>query len=251
MITIKDKQAQEKMIVAGELLGALFVEIGDLILPGMSTLELDTIIESGLEKKKLVSQSKGYKGYKHVSCISINDEVVHGVPNLKKIIKSGDLVKIDVCASWKGYCADMARCFFAGKESNAKAQELVSVALLALDKGIEYAVPGGRLGDISFAIQQTIEKFNFGIVRDFAGHGIGRSMHEEPEILNYGRAGEGALIKVGMCFAIEPMITLGDSGIYIMPDRWTARTVDGSLAAHVEDTVIITDNGPRITTRLL
>jgi methionyl aminopeptidase len=250
MITIKNRQEQEKMIAAGELLSSVFLELNDLVVPDMSTFELDVIIETKLKQKKLVSQSKGYKGYKHASCISVNDEVVHGVPSNKKAIKNGDLVKVDVCAAFNGYCADMTRCFFVGKDISKQASELVDVANLALNSGIEFAKPGGRLGDISHAIQQVIEKYNFGIVRDFAGHGIGRSMHEDPEILNYGEAGKGILLKVGMAFALEPMITLGNGSVYIMPDRWTARTIDGSLAAHVEDTVIVTDNGPLVTTRL-
>lgn len=250
MITIKDKQARAKMLTAGQLLAEVFAEVTPCIVQGMSTLDIDTKIAQSLTAKKLVSQSKGYKGYRHVSCISVNEEVVHGVPQSQKIIREGDLVKVDVCAAFDGYCADMARCFFVGGYVDSNARRLVDVAYSALDKGIDKAVPGARLGDISAAIQHEVEKHGFGVVREFAGHGIGRSMHEDPEILNYGKAGHGPLLKPGMAFALEPMITLGHYDICILPDGWTARTHDGSLAAHVEDTVIVTEEGPHIITRL-
>ena len=251
MITLKDKHAQEKMKRAGQLLCGLFIELEKYIVAGVTTLGLDTIIAGMLEQKNLISQSKGYLGYRHVSCISINEEVVHGVPSVDKIVQDGDLVKIDICAAWNGYCADMARCFFVGEHYTQAAKKLVDVAQLALDAGIEHAVPGGRLGDISAAIQKTIENHGFGIVRNFAGHGIGKRMHEEPEILNYGVSGRGPILRSGMALALEPMITLGRDDVVVLPDGWTAKTVDGSLAAHVEDTVIITDQGPCIITRMM
>lgn len=250
MITIKDKRSCEKMLMTGQLLAQVFAEVAPYLVAGVSTLEIDAKIEQALTSKKLISQSKGYKGYKHVSCISVNEEVVHGVPQAHKLITEGDLVKIDVCAAFNGYCADMARCFFVGLPREHQARHFVDIAYSALDKGIEKAVPGGRLGDISAAIQDEVEKHGFGIVREFAGHGIGRYMHEDPEILNYGKKGHGPVLKAGMTFALEPMITLGHYGICILPDGWTAKTRDGSLAAHVEDTVIITEEGPQIITRL-
>jgi methionyl aminopeptidase len=249
MITIKDNQAIEKMATAGRLLAQMLENIKELLVPDISTLELDTWIASYLKQHNLVSSTKGFMGYKHSSCISVNDEVVHGVPEATKKIKQGDLVKIDVCASFNGYCADMARCFFVGAGS-AEAQEFVAAAYSALDKGIEQAVVGRRLTDISAAIQAEVEHYNYGIVREFAGHGIGKKMHEDPEILNYGKPGCGPVLKAGMAFAIEPMITMGKHSIYIMRDGWTVKTVDKSLAAHVEDTVVITQQGPRIITRL-
>lgn len=251
MIILKDRHVYEKMARAGQLLCKLFDKLGKELQPGMTTLDIDATIASFLQENELVSQSKGYKGYRHVSCISVNDEVVHGIPNAKTVLKQGDLIKVDVCAAWSGYCADMARCFFVGSCANPQAQKLVDVARSALDKGIAQAVPGGRLGDISAAIQEEVESHGFGIVREFAGHGIGRSMHEEPEILNYGKKGHGPLLKAGMAFAIEPMITQGHYGVYLKADGWTACTRDGSLAAHVEDTVFITEKGPHIITRLL
>ncbi len=249
MINIKNKIAIEKMANAGKLLANVFAGIPSQLKVGMSTLQLDQWIEQQLVSNDLVSQCKGYGGYKHVSCISVNDVVVHGVPQDDVKVCDGDLVKVDVCASYQGYCADMARCFFIGKQST-EVQKLVDVAQLALNAGIEHAVPGNRLGDISAAIQRCVEQFGYGIVRDFAGHGIGKRMHEDPEIPNYGKAGQGALLQPGMTFAIEPMITIGSHKVFIENDGWTVKTEDKSLAAHVEDTILITSNGPRILTRL-
>lgn len=248
MITIKNKAAIAKMEKAGFLLHEIFEMLTDFIKAGISTLEIDSFIASQLKEKGLVSAMRGYHGYKHVSCISINDEVVHGVPSATGIIKDGDLVKVDVCASWQGYCADMARGFFIGK-SSAVVKKLITVAQNALQKGIEQAVAGNRLGDISAAIQTEVEKHGFGVVRDFAGHGIGKNMHEDPEVLNYGTPGKGVLLQVGMAFALEPMITVGGYKVYVMDDGWTVKTVDKSLAMHVEDTVVITQAGPKVLTK--
>jgi len=249
MITIKSSDAIEKMAKAGNLLAHLFEMLKTRIVPGITTLDIDSSIESYIKQHDLVSCTKGYMGYRHSSCISVNDEVVHGVPSLKTIIKEGDLVKVDVCASYKGYCADMARCFFM-KNIAKDVVELVNAAQLALDKGIDKARAGNHLSDISFAIETEINNYNYGIVREFAGHGIGAKMHEDPEILNYGPPGKGPIIKVGMAFAIEPMVTLGKHNIVIEKDGWTVKTVDGKFAAHVEDTVIVMKEGPMIITRL-
>ena len=250
MITLKNKSSIRKMEEAGQLLLEIFDGLDNFIKPGMTTLEIDAWIDSEITKRGLLSRTKGYKSYKHSSCISVNDEVVHGVPSAQKILKTGDLVKVDICASLKGYCADMARPYFVGGVIiDEQAKKLVDVAQAALDKGIEQACVGNRISDISAAIQQEIERFGFGVVRDFAGHGIGKSMHEDPEILNYGKPGKGLVLRAGMTFAIEPMLTAGNYHVYVAKDGWTAKTVDKSLAAHVEDTIVVTENGPRILTR--
>ena len=248
MISIKNKQSLLKMEQAGHLLSGILDDLAQVLRPGMATSEIDAWIEGQLQKKELVSKTKGYMGYKHVSCISVNDEVVHGVPADKKVLAQGDLVKVDVCASFKGYCADMARAFFIG-EPKEEVRRFVEVAQRALDKGIEKARSGNRLSDISAAIQQEAEAHGFGVVRDFAGHGIGKSMHEEPEVLNYGKPGKGPILRPGMALAIEPMITMGDYDVYVTEDGWTVKTSDKSLAAHVEDTVVITEGEPKIVTR--
>jgi len=249
MIVIKNKSSIRKMEEAGRLLSGIFNDLEPRVKQGVSTLELDAWIEKQLQAKGLVSKTKGYMGYRHASCISVNDEVVHGVPEAQKILKNGDVVKIDVCASWRGYCADMARAFFIG-DVPEKVRDLVTVAKQALDKGIQQARPGNRLSDISAAIQHEVELHGYGIVRDFAGHGIGKQMHEEPEVCNYGEPGEGPVLRAGMTLAIEPMITSGDYTVYVAQDGWTVKTKDKSLAAHVEDTIVITNDTPKILTRL-
>ena len=249
MIIIKNKTAIMKMEIAAHKLAEILKEITPFVKEGVSTLELDTFVVKKLAEKGLVSRCKGYMGYKHVTCISVNDEVVHGVPKKEKVLKNGDLVKIDICASWKTYCADMARCFFIGNVSD-QIKKLVTVAQQSLDKGIEQAVVGNRVSDISAAVQKEVEKYGFGVVRDFAGHGIGKSLHEDPEVLNYGKPGRGPVLRAGMTIAIEPMITHGQYDVYIAEDGWTVKTEDKSWAAHVEDTVLITESGPKILTRL-
>lgn len=248
MIIIKNKIAIQKMAMAGKLLSEIVADGASLVKEDASTFEIDAWIAQQISKKGLVSEMKGYKGYANVSCISVNDEVVHGVPSQAKILKNGDLVKIDVCASWKGYCADMARCFFVGDVSQ-DIKKMVEVAQASLDKGIEKARPGNRLSDISAAVQEEVERYGYGVVRDFAGHGIGKEMHEEPEIVNFGKPGLGPVLRAGMAFAIEPMITLGDYKVSVSKDGWTVKTADKSFAAHVEDTVVITEQGPYIITR--
>jgi methionyl aminopeptidase len=253
MIIIKTEQELQKIREAGRRLAPIVENVKQILAPGISTLDIDAWIERELEKVDLVSQSKGYRGYQHASCISLNTEIVHGVPSAKKKLHEGDLVTIDVCAAWQGYCADMARTFVVGnteKNSVQQAYKLIEVATHALDRGIEKALVGGRLTDISSAIQREVEKAGFSVIRDFCGHGIGKKMHEEPEILNYGAPGRGPVLQAGMVFAIEPMIAAGDYAVKLLMDGWTAVTADGSLAAHVEDTVIITMQGPEIVTRL-
>ncbi len=248
MIAIKNKQAIRKMATAGLLLAEIFDQLPSQLQVGQTTAELDAWIARQIEQKDMISAMKGYMGYKHVSCISLNDVVVHGIPSKQVVLAEGDLVKVDVCASWRGYCADMARCFFVG-EPTRPSRDLVGVAQQALERGIACARVGNRLSDISAAIEGAVEPYGYGIVRDFAGHGIGKRMHEDPEILNYGKPGHGPVLRPGMAFAIEPMITGGDFRVYTAEDGWTVRTVDRSLAAHVEDTVIVTDGEPLVVTR--
>lgn len=248
---IKSKDAIFKMKTAGQLLAEIFENINSIIKPGITTLMIDQWIAEQLKKNNLVSQSKGYMGYQHVSCISVNQVVVHGVPSSTVMLQSGDLVKVDVCAAWKGYCADMARAYLVDVESPLpKITHFMQTAQLALQAGIDQAIEGNRLFDISYAIQQVAEQQKYGIVRDFAGHGIGKKMHEEPDVPNFGKKGTGMLLRPGMTFAIEPMITMGHYDVFIMKDEWTVQTVDQSLAMHVEDTIVITHNGPEVLTRL-
>lgn len=249
MIIIKNKQSIIKMARAGQELAQIFEILKNFIKPGISTLSIDSFIAQELKKRDMVSKTVGHRGYKHSSCISVNNEVVHGVPLVAKVLQNGDLVKVDVCASWNGYCADMARCFFIGETIDINIRKLVDVAYESLNIGIAQSVPGNHLSDISAAIQVYIEKNGFGVVRDFAGHGIGKSMHEEPELPNFGKPGKGPILRAGMTLAIEPMITVGNYEVFVAEDGWTVKTRDHSWAAHVEDTVLITEQGPRVLTR--
>jgi methionyl aminopeptidase len=248
MIPAMNSASFSKMVTAGSLLSEIFEIARSKVCVGATTLELDAFFEKELTARCLISGSKGYMGYRFVTCISLNDEVVHGMPSGTKVIKPGDVVKIDVCASYHGFFADMTRTFLVAPV-DPEVQRFINVAQNALDLGIGAACVGNRISDISSAIQKEVERNGFGVVRDFAGHGIGRAMHEEPEILNYGLPGRGPLIKAGMGLALEPMITMKGYRVAIANDGWTVRTVDGSLAAHVEDTIIVTDNGPVIVTR--
>lgn len=252
MITRKNNHALSIMRQAGKKLAQVFEEVSGILKPGISTYDIDSFIEQRLNALGMHSECKGYgfPAFPAVSCISVNDEIVHGIPKRERILHEGDLVKVDVCASYNGYCADMARSHFIGKAPSDKAIKLVAATQASLDNAIQKARVGNRVSDMSFAVQSVVEAEGFGVVRDFAGHGIGKKMHEDPEILNYGKPGKGPIIEAGMAFALEPMITLGDYKIVMDADKWTARTADGSLAAHIEDTVIVTDQGPEITTRL-
>lgn len=248
MIIIKNQASLEKMAKAGHIIATIFEQIPDKLKPGVTALEIDNWIDVYIQKAGLISATKGYKGYRHASCISVNDEVVHGVPRADRILQDGDLVSIDICASWQGYHADAARSYQVGTP-NEKVTQFIAAAQDALDEGISKVCVGNRLTDISNAIQKVVERRGYGVIRDFAGHGIGRSMHEDPEILNYGPSGRGPVLRSGMAFAIEPMITMGNHRVFIDRDGWTAKTFDKSLAAHVEDTVVVTDNGPQVLTR--
>lgn len=248
MIIIKGKKAIATMRQAGILLNKVFDSIAPLMRENVTSLSVEQTLVELLQKHELKGESQGYKGYQFVSCISFNDEVVHGMPSTHKVFRSGDVVKIDVCASWRGYCADMARCFVIGVPTE-KVQHFVTTAHRALDAGIAQAIVGNRLSDVSSAIQREVEHHGYSVVRDFAGHGIGKSMHEDPEILNYGEPGQGPVLRAGMTLAIEPMIAMGDYHVYVADDGWTVKTKDMSIAAHVEDTVLITEQGPEIFTR--
>lgn len=249
MITIKNRIAVEKMYTAGQHLADLFAFLEPLIKSDVSTLSLDAYIEAFIKSKGMVSETKGYAGYRHASCISLNDELVHGVPSFKKILKKGDLVKVDICASWKGYCADMARPFLVDSDDKHPLNRMIEISLLSLDAGISNGVQGKRLFDISAAVGSTLKSFGYGIVRDFVGHGIGRSMHEDPEVPNYGTFGTGPKLVAGMAFAIEPMFTEKGYAVFVDSDGWTVKTKDESIAMHREDTIVITQEQPLVITR--
>lgn len=248
MIKIKNKLALDKMREAGRFLCEIFKLVGEKVEIGVSTADLDAFIEKEMIKAGLVPVCKGYGGYSHATCISLNDVVIHGVPSDKIILKSGDFVKIDVAGSFKGYCADMTRYFFVGSVS-PEVEKIASVAQRALDTAIDKIRPGVRLSDISVCIQNIVENNGYGIVRDFAGHGIGKNLHEDPQVPNFGESGGSPVLREGMTLAIEPMITQGDYKVKKMSDGWTIKTVDGGFAAHVEDTIAVVKGGAEVLTR--
>ncbi len=249
VMLVKNKSAIDKMRIAGQHLAQIMGDMADQVIAGVSTLELDTLIEQKIVSRGLKPECKGYAGYRHATCISINDVVVHGIPSKEIVLKSGDFVKIDVIASHRSYCADLTRCFFVGQASDT-AKRMADVAQRALDAAIRIAIPGNRVSDISACVQEIVEQEGFSVIRVFAGHGIGKDLHEEPDIPNYGKPGKGMLLQEGMTLAIEPMIAERGYDVTVMSDGWTARTADGGLAAHVEDTVVVRPGCAEILTRL-
>lgn len=246
---IKNKIAIEKMRFAGKMLAQILKEIESNVIVGVSTFELDQIIEGKMHKSGLYPECKGYAGYRYATCISINDGIVHGIPSKDLILKSGDFVKIDVVGSYKGYCADITRYFFVGK-SSLEARKIAMTAQSALDKAIGIVAPGVKISQISACIQDEVEKEGFSVIRAFAGHGIGKNLHEDPDIPNYRRDGEDVVLREGMTLAIEPMISERSYEVKILQDGWTAKTADGGLSAHVEDTVLVIKTGADVLTRI-
>ena len=232
---------------AGKVTGYILNELKELIKPGISTMDIDSFVEKTVKAYGMTAAEKGYCGYPASVCTSVNEEVVHGIPSKKRILREGDIVSVDLVVEYKGYMADAARTYAVGKIS-PEAEHLIRTAEDAFWKGIEFAKVGYRLSDISHNIQTVVEGEGFGVIRDFVGHGIGSSMHEDPQVPNYGKAGKGPRLQAGMTLAIEPMICQGSYEIDVLLDDWTAVTVDGGLAAHYENTVVITDGEPELLT---
>lgn len=246
MIILKTDEQIAKMKKSGEILASLHREIAKIIKPGISTLGIDRFVEEYLESKDAYPEQKGYHGYKYATCASINDEICHGFPR-EELLKDGDIVTIDMVVNVDGWLADSAWSYPVGNISE-EAQKLLDVTKKALYLGIEQSVVGNRLGDIGHAIQSYVEFHGFSVVRDFVGHGIGRDMHEDPQVLHYGTPGRGQRLVEGMVMTIEPMINIGDYRIKLDDNGWTARTLDGSLSAQYEHTIAITKDGPLILT---
>lgn len=246
MIILKSPPEIEKMREAGKLVRAALEKAQEVLKPGMTTGELDRIVEEFILQHGARPAFKGYQGFPASICASINDEVVHGIPG-KRRIEDGDIVGIDVGVIYQGFYGDAAVTLPAGKIS-AEAQELLNVTEQALYRGIEKAVPGNYLTDISHAIQTFVESKGYSVVRKYVGHGIGREMHEDPQVPNFGKPHQGPLLKEGMTLAIEPMVNVGGYEVFVMPDNWTVKTKDGSLSAHFEHTVALTKDGPQILT---
>ena len=236
------------MRISGKALRQVHNALAPHVVPGASTMDLERIAVAKIAELGAIAAFKGYHGYPAALCTSVNDEVVHGMPNEKRVLKEGDIVSIDCGVIIDGFYSDAAVTYAIGKPSE-KTRKLLDVTKASLEAAIEQCQVGGRLGDISAAVQEMCEAEGFGVVRDFVGHGIGRSMHEDPQVPNFGPAGKGPRLKAGMVLAIEPMINAGGPEVRVLKDGWTAVTVDGSYSAHFEHTVAITTDGPLVLTR--
>ncbi len=247
MITIKSKSEIEKMRLAGKITGDALKLLEQHIKPGVSTEELDRIAHRFFTSKGATPSFLNYGGFPKSICSSKNEKVVHGIPSKKDILEEGDIISIDVGACIKGYHGDAARTFAVGKISE-EAQRLIDVTKESFFKGIKYAVHGNKLGDVSATIQEYVEKNGFSVVRDLVGHGIGKNLHEDPSVPNFGHKGRGVKLAAGMTLAIEPMVNAGGHEVLVLEDDWTVVSADGSLSAHYENTVLITPNECEILT---
>jgi methionyl aminopeptidase len=248
MVILKLPDEVERLRTSNGIVAEILAELREKVKPGVTTRELDVLSEALSRKNRVVPAFKGYHGYPFALCTSINGEVVHGMPSDRELV-SGDILSLDFGVIYKGYYGDAAITVPVGTVS-ATAERLMKVTEEGLHDGIEQAVTGNRLGDVSAAVQGRVEAAGFSVVRDFVGHGIGRSMHEDPQIPNYGVRGRGIQLRAGMVLAIEPMVNEGSYRVKILPDGWTVVTEDGKLSAHFEHSVAITENGPEILSRI-
>ena len=247
MIIIKNSEQLALMKKAGRITAEALLVAQDVIKPGLSTKEIDKKMHDFIVKCDAVPSFLGYGGFAGSACISINDEVIHGIPSEKKILREGDIVKIDVGARYRGYNGDSARTFPVGKVSD-EALKLISVTKESFYEAMKYAKAGNRVGDIGFAVESFVISNGFSVVRDYVGHGVGYNLHEEPEVPNFGRSGRGARLYSGMTLAIEPMVNVGMPNVRVEKDGWTVKTLDGKLSAHYENSIAITDSDPIILT---
>ncbi|MBO7250916.1 MAG: type I methionyl aminopeptidase [Clostridia bacterium] len=247
MIQLKNPQQISAMMEAGRITGEALLVAREHIREGVSTAEIDKLIREHIEKSGAKPSFLGYGGFPGSACISINDEVIHGIPSKKRILQEGDIVKVDVGAFYKGFHGDSARTIAVGRVSEA-AEKLIKVTRESFFAGVDKFQVGNRIGDIGSAIQECVEKEGFSVVRRYIGHGIGRDLHEQPDVPNFGTAGRGTRLCAGMVLAIEPMVNIGGEHVIEMPDGWTVKTQDKSLSAHYENTVALTSEGVIITT---
>ena len=247
MIPIKNTEQLKVMRDACRITGEALLVAEEAIRPGISTKALDEIIRAHIERRGARPTFLGYGGFPGAACISINNEVIHGIPSKDRILQDGDIVKVDVGAFYRGYTGDAARTFAVGSIT-AEARALIEATKECFERGAAAALVGNRIGDIGSAVEANAVKHGFSVVRKFVGHGVGAELHEEPEVPNFGTAGRGVRLFSGMTLAIEPMVNAGGAEVRILPDRWTVVTVDGSLSAHYENTVAVTANGPEALT---
>lgn len=248
MITLKSSREIELMREAGRIVALTHRVLKEAIRPGISTYDLDQLAEKTIRENGAIPSFKGYNGYPCSICASVNNVIIHGIPSKKTILKDGDIISIDIGANYKGYHGDSAKTHAVGQISALK-QKLIDVTRDSLFEGLKYAKPNNRLSDISHAIEAYVVQNGFSVVKDFTGHGVGRNLHEDPSVPNYGAPGFGPLLKVGMTLAIEPMVNVGSHKVRILDDDWTTVTVDGSDSAHYEHTIVITEDGYEILTK--
>ena len=249
-VSLKRSSEVDRMRHAGQILAGILDVLHGELRPGVTTGELDAIAERMIRDAGAIPSFKGYGAnppFPGSICASINDEVVHGIPSPRRRLADGDLVSIDIGCLYDGWHADCARTWTVGTVPS-EVSDLVAATRRGMEAGIAAAVPGNRLGDVGHAIETVARAGGYGIVRPFVGHGIGTSMHEDPQVPNYGRPGTGLRIEAGMCFAIEPMFNLGGDDVFVADDNWTVRTSDGALSAHFENTIAVTEEGPEILT---
>ena len=247
MVIRKSPREIALMKEAGRVVGLVFKTLLEEIKPGMSTLEIDAIVEKTMLDNDCTPAEKGYCGYPASACVSVNDTLIHGIPSNKIILKEGDIVSVDIVANYKGYMADACRTYQVGTISD-RAARLVKVTKDAFFEALKYVKVGGFVGDISSAIQRYVESHGYNVSRDYTGHGIGTEMHEDPAIPNYGKAGIGIKLLPGIVLCIEPMVLEGRKDTRVLPDGWTVKSRDGKLTAHYENTVIVTEDGYEIIT---
>lgn len=249
MIQLKTEAQIKEMKLAGRITGEALAIAGEHIKPGVTTKQIDDIVRSYIEKCGAKPSFLGYGGFPGSACISINEEVIHGIPSKSRVIQDGDIVKIDVGAFYHGYHGDSANTFPCGNVSE-EAKRLIEATKGSFYQGVANAVIGKRLGDIGSAVEEYNKQYGFSVVREFVGHGIGRDVHEDPNVPNYGTPGRGVRLMNGMTIAVEPMVCAGSAKVKVLSDKWTVVTCDGSLSAHYEHTVAITEEGPILLTKI-
>ena len=247
MIILKSPEEIAKMRRAGRIVATTIEAVTAAVRPGLTTRDLDEVAEKAILDEGATPSFKGYRGFPASICASLNEEVVHGIPGAR-MLKEGDILSLDFGAIWEGYHADSAVTVFVGEPRSAEAEKLVRVTEEALDAGISQVRAGNRLSDISHAVQHVVEGAGFAVVREYVGHGVGRNLHEDPQIPNYGPPGRGPELKPGLVVAIEPMVNMGGWETRVLADGWTVVTADGSPSAHFEHTIAVTDEGPEVLT---
>jgi methionyl aminopeptidase len=249
MITLKSERELALMREAGHIVALAHKAVKDAIRPGISTAELDKIAYDVITSNGAIPSFLNYNGFPATICASVNEVVIHGIPSKNTILKDGDIISVDIGANYKGYHGDCAKTFFVGSVSEEKRQ-LVEVTTQSLYEGLKFARPGNRLSDISHAIEEYARSFGYSVVLEYTGHGVGHALHEDPAVPNYGAAGRGPILKKGMTLAIEPMINMGTHRIKVLKDNWTVVTQDKKPSAHYEHSIVITDDGYEILTKI-